>query len=163
MTPVRAVYDAMIILQGCGSPGGVSRRCLELAEAGAVEVCLSPAVWDEMEEVMGRSEVRVRFPRLGSVRATELLEAVRHRALMFTNVPRAFPLPRDADDEAYTNLAIAAAAPFLVTWNDRHLTYLMRRDTPEGLEFCRRFPDLRIVNPPTFVREIEGLRGGATP
>jgi len=41
-----------------------------------------------------------------------------------------------------------------VTWNNMHLTYLMRRDTPEGVEFCGRFPSLRIVDPPTFLDEI---------
>jgi hypothetical protein len=48
----------------------------------------------------------------------------------------------------------AAGAEFLVTWNEQHLTYLMTRDTPEGVEFCRRFPRLKIVDLPTFLREI---------
>jgi putative PIN family toxin of toxin-antitoxin system len=157
--PVRAVYDAMVVLQGCGSPAGVSRRCLESVESGAVQLCLSPAVLGEIDEVLTRPEIRRRFPRIESARANELLDSLRRNALMLTDVPNVFPLSRDPDDQAYTDLAIAAAATYLVTWNDRHLTYLMRQDTPEGVEFCRRFPLIRIVDPPTFVREFLGRQG----
>jgi uncharacterized protein len=76
------------------------------------------------------------------------------RAILLENVPQAFRLPRDPKDEPYVDLAIAAKAAFLVTWNDRHLTYLMRKDTPEGINFCQRFPDVRIVNPIEFVSAI---------
>ena len=76
-------------------------------------------------------------------------------AHLVENVPDVFALPRDPKDEPYVNLAISAAASYLVTWNERHLGYLMRQDTPEGREFCRRFPNLKIVDPPTFVREVE--------
>jgi predicted nucleic acid-binding protein len=58
-------------------------------------------------------------------------------------------------DEPYINLAIEAKVRYLVTWNDRHLTYLMRKDTPEGRDFCLRFPGVKIVDPPTYVREIQ--------
>ena len=36
-------------------------------------------------------------------------------------------------------------------------TYLMRHDTPEGAEFCRRFPSVKIADPPTFLREMEQM------
>ena len=62
-----------------------------------------------------------------------------------------------ADRVAMTRLAIAADAKFLVTWNDRHLTYLMRQETPEGAEFRGRFPNLTIMDPPTFLAEIRRL------
>jgi hypothetical protein len=44
-----------------------------------------------------------------------------------------------------------------VTWNDRHLTYLMQQDTAEGRDFCRRFPLLKIVSPPAFLQELTRL------
>lgn len=61
-------------------------------------------------------------------------------------------MPRDPKDEPYLNLAIESKARFLVTWNEKHLTYLMNKDTPEGLDFCARFPDLIILDPPAFMR-----------
>ena len=66
------------------------------------------------------------------------------------------------DDEPYTNLAIAADAKYLVTWNDRHLTYLMRQDTPEGIEFCQRFSNLQIVDFSTFLSEMRKVVGERT-
>lgn len=68
--------------------------------------------------------------------------------------PQAFALPRDPKDEPYTNLSVAVSATYLVTWNQRHLTYLMQQDTPEGRQFCQRFPLLKIVSPPGFLEAL---------
>jgi predicted nucleic acid-binding protein len=57
-------------------------------------------------------------------------------------------------DDGTVQLCLSPGVLALVTWNDRHLTYLMRQETPEGIEFCQRFPSLRIVDPPTFLDEI---------
>jgi predicted nucleic acid-binding protein len=70
-------------------------------------------------------------------------------------VPIVFRLPRDPNDEPILNLAIAAGATHLVTWNHRHLGYLMEGDTREGRDFCRRFRKLQIVNPKQFIDEID--------
>jgi predicted nucleic acid-binding protein len=66
-----------------------------------------------------------------------------------------FSLLRDPKDEPYIDLAVAAKAACLVTWNDRHLTYLMRQDTPEGIDFCRRFSTLQILTPPAFLAALK--------
>ena len=63
-------------------------------------------------------------------------------------------LPRDPDDEPYLNLALEADAQFLVT-RDRDLLDLMRSDTKEGRDSQSRFPDLKIVDPVMFMKEIE--------
>jgi len=54
----------------------------------------------------------------------------------------------------YIDLAVAAGAHYLCTWNERHLTYLMKQDTPEGLEFCRRYPNLKILDPPAVLAAL---------
>jgi predicted nucleic acid-binding protein len=114
-------------------------------------------VLTEIDDVLHRPEIRRKFPLIDSLAAETLLRTTRNKSILLAEVPKAFSLPRDPDDEPYTDLAIAAEAKFLVTWNDRHLTYLMRQDTPEGIEFCRRFPTLQIVDPPTFLAEIRQL------
>jgi predicted nucleic acid-binding protein len=108
--------------------------------------------------VLARPNLVAKFPLLTSAESQTLLRSLRAKALLFTNVPNVFKLPRDPDDEPYTDLAIAADAQYLVTWNERHLTYLMKADTPEGQEFCKKFPNLRIVDPPMLVREIESAQ-----
>ena len=83
------------------------------------------------------------------------MSEVESTGVMVNPPPRVFVLPRDPDDEPLIDLAVAGAADHLVTWNDRHLTYLMRGDTPEGRDFCKRFPALRIVSPPEFLASLE--------
>ncbi len=82
-------------------------------------------------------------------------------AVLIPTPPPIFILPRDPKDEPYTNLAVAAQAKYLVTWNDRHLTYLMKADTPEGRDFCQKFPFLNILSPPAFLQQL-ALRNRST-
>ena len=156
-TSVRVVYDCVVFLQGVGRRGNAARKSLDLVDDGTVHLCLSPDVLAEIEDVLQRPEILRRFPLIESQDSQTLLRTARNKALLLAEVPKAFSLPRDPDDEPYTDLAIAAEAKFLVTWNDRHLTYLMRQETPEGVEFCRRFPNVRIVDPPTFLAEIRHM------
>jgi predicted nucleic acid-binding protein len=83
-----------------------------------------------------------------------LVSEIVSRAALVHIVPPTLALPRDPKDEWLIDLAVAGGAAFIVTWNERHLTYLMKRDTPEGIEFHRRFPHLRIVSPPDFLAAI---------
>jgi putative PIN family toxin of toxin-antitoxin system len=154
VSPIRVVYDCVVFLQGVGRRANAARKCLDLVDDGSVQLCLSADVLAEIDDVLHRPEILRKFPLLTSADSQTLLRTTRNKALIFANVPKSFSLPRDPDDESYTDLAIAADAKYLVTWNDRHLTYLMRQETPEGGEFCRRFPNLKIVDPPTFLERI---------
>jgi putative PIN family toxin of toxin-antitoxin system len=149
----------VVFLQGAGRRGNAARKCLDLIDDGVVELCLSADVLKEIEEVLHRPEILQKFPLIASEDSQTLLRAARSKSLLLVNPPKAFTLPRDPDDEAYIDLAVAANANYLVTWNDRHLTYLMRQDTPEGIEFCRRFPNLKITDPPTFLHDIRVILG----
>ena len=120
--PVRAVYDCVVFLQGVGRRGNAARKCLNLVDDGTVQLCLSRDVLAEIDDVLHRPEILRRFPLIDSEDSQTLLRTARNKALLLADVPKAFRLPRDPDDEPYTNLAIAADAKFLVTWNDRHLT-----------------------------------------
>ncbi|HEV8292518.1 MAG TPA: hypothetical protein VGP94_11375 [Tepidisphaeraceae bacterium] len=108
----------------------------------------SDALLDEARSVPMRPELTRRYSRLTQERVEAFISAARAVS----------SLPRDRKDELCTDLAIAASARYLVTWNERHLTYLMKRDTPEGKEFCQRFPQLTILNPPAFLHELERNR-----
>jgi putative PIN family toxin of toxin-antitoxin system len=132
-------------------------------DCGAVHLCLSPDVLAEIDDVLHRPEILRRFPLINSKSSQTLLRTARNKSILLASVPKVFPLPRDPDDEPYTDLAVAADAKYLVTGNDRHLTYLMRQDTPEGIDFCRRFPNLEIVDPPTFLAEIRRLSPSVAP
>jgi len=120
--PIRVVNDCVVFLQGVGRRGNAARKCLDLVDDGTVQLCVSPDVLAEIDDVLHRPEILRRFPLIDSEDSQTLLRTARNKALLLADVPKAFRLPRDPDDEPYTNLAIAADAKFLVTWNDRHLT-----------------------------------------
>ena len=153
-SPVRVVYDCVVFLQGAGRRNSASRKCLDLVDSGTVQLCLSPEVLAEIDDVLHRPELLRKFPLIKTEDSQSLLRTARGKSLLLSTVARVFHLPRDPDDEAYIDLAVAADAKYLVTWNERHLTYLMQQNTPEGVDFCRRFPGLKIVDPPRFLREI---------
>ena len=67
-------------------------------------------------------------------------------------MPLQFPYPRDPKDELYLNLAIAAGARYLVSW-DNDLLDLMA-DNPDGTAFRGRFPGLMVLTPVAFLREL---------
>ena len=150
---VRAVYDCMIFVQAALRPQRV-HATMGLVEDGAVTLCVSPAILDEVQDVLARPTMRAKFPALTPDAVARFLEGVIARARLVADVPSAFALPRDPKDEPYVNLAIAAQPCHLVTWNDRHLTYLTRRDTPEGIDFCARHPGVVILDPPQFVQHV---------
>jgi putative PIN family toxin of toxin-antitoxin system len=151
--PIPVVYDCMIFLQAVARPSRVHGTMRVLQES-RIELCISPDIVAELGDVLNRPELLEKFPELRPTRVRVFFDDILARARMHANVPRVFSLPRDKKDEPYINLAIAADAPFLVTWNDRHLTYLMREDSPEGREFRSRYPQIKIVDPPAFLRSL---------
>jgi len=101
-----------------------------------------------------RPRLRAKFPALTPQAVQAFLADVLRQAHSITDVPKAYCLPRDPKDEKYINLAIASGARYLVS-RDKDLLDLMNEQTPEGRDFRRRFPDLRIIDPPTFVHEMD--------
>ena len=154
--PVRAVYDCMIFLQAAANPSRV-HSTLRLVHSGEVLLYVSAEIVNEVRDVLTRPEIRAKFPALTAEHVDVFLNDILSFSRLVDDVPKVFSLPRDPKDEPYVNLSIRVDAQYLVTWNERHLTYLMRQDTPEGRDFCRRFPQLKIVDPPTFVRECHDL------
>jgi predicted nucleic acid-binding protein len=123
-------------------------------KAGAAVLFLSDAVLAEVREVPLRPELTRRYRHLTPERVAAFVADVQASAVHVGIPSKAFPLPRDPDDEPFIDLAVAVGAQYLVTWNARHLTYLMTEDAAEAKEFRQRFPTLRILSPVDFLREI---------
>ena len=121
-------------------------------------VLLSPKTLAEGSDILLRPVVRRKFKSLTNEQVRRFFSKVESFSETLPEPPQAFTLPRDPKDEIYTNLAIAGGAEYLVSWNERHLNYLMKRDTPEGKDFCARYPSLKIVTPVEF---LEALRASS--
>jgi len=133
---------------------GPAVTCLKQFEEGRFPLAVSLEILAELHDVLTRSSLRQRFPLLTKERADRLIELLLLKGKLFRNVPKRFELPRDPGDEPYVNLAIEAGAQFLVT-RDRDLLDLMEWDKEEGRYFRSRFPQLKILDPVSFLEEIE--------
>lgn len=154
-SPVRAVLDTVVYVQALISGRGPASAVFDRLRAAGFILLLSEAVLAEVRDVPLRPALRSRFRHLTEERVDAFVTEVTGLAVMVPRPARALSLPRDPKDEPLIDLAVAGRAQFLVTWNHKHLTYLMAGDTPEGREFLRRFPSLTIVSPVEFLRALD--------
>jgi putative PIN family toxin of toxin-antitoxin system len=118
---------------------------------------VSEQVLDEVRDVLNRPEIVRKFPHLTPTRAALFLDRVERQAARGSDVPVVFHHERDPKDERYVNLALAAAARFLVTW-DRHLLDLMDERHADSQAFRASYPHLRIVSPVGLLHELTSQR-----
>lgn len=152
--PYLAVFDCVTIVQSLISETGPAVRCIELFEQGRVSLAVSREVLAEIGDVLSRSRLRERYPDLTDQRVEWLIALLVHKGRLFRRVKRRYKYQRDPSDEPYVDLAIEAQADFLVT-RDRDLLDLMKWESEEGRAFQKRFRRLKIVDPVTFLHEIE--------
>lgn len=149
----RVIFDCMVFLQGAARKTSPARACLNLAEEGFVELCLSAAILAEVKDVLTRPETRKRFPDLTIPDVEEFLANISSQAMIYLNVPEEFRYARDPKDEPYVNLALVARAKYLVT-RDSDLLDLMDESTEEGRAFRFKYPFLTILDPVAFLKKM---------
>jgi putative PIN family toxin of toxin-antitoxin system len=145
----KAVFDAMVFLPAVANPSGPSGACLAHVRLGTLALITSPETIAELRGLLARPNIRKKFPHLSRELADAFLAEVGRMSTSIDNVPRLFAYPRDPKDEPYINLAIAAGADYL-TSRDNDLLDLMKDP-----DFTARFPDIRVVDPASLLREIE--------
>jgi putative PIN family toxin of toxin-antitoxin system len=154
----RAVFDCMVFLQEAARDTGPAAASLQQVREGLVELFLSPQLVGEVRDVLTRPRTQQKFPDLTPERVEVFLRDVEGMARMLAEVPGVFTYPRDPKDELYVNLALAAGARYLVTW-DHDLLDLMNEQTPEGQDFRGRFPGLIILTPVAFLSALSPSPG----
>jgi putative PIN family toxin of toxin-antitoxin system len=153
MTPTAAVFDCMVYLQAAARAAGPARVCLDLAKDGQISLFVSPATRAELADVLNRPKVRQKFRSLTADAVAVFLADMDRLTTTIDNIPEAAALPRDPKDAPYLNLALAARAAYLVTW-DQDLLDLMNEDLPAGKDFRRQYPTLTILSPVAFLDEL---------
>ena len=152
---VHVVFDCVVCLQGAARESGPAGACFRLMSEGHITVYASHATLAEIVDVLHRPKVRQRFKTLTPERVGAFLRELRSSVVLVDAVPQVFNFPRDPDDQAYVDLALAAGAKYLLTW-DKDLLDLME-ENPAGAAFRSDFPNLHIVTPPAFLREIASV------
>jgi putative PIN family toxin of toxin-antitoxin system len=157
----------MIVLHAAVSPRGPAHAVYRLFEDGALRLFVSEESLEDIADVLTRPAVTRKFGSLTADRVAEQLQQLRTYARPKPDVPRVFVCQRDPKDERYANLAIAAGARYLVTW-DRDLLDLMDESLPDGRAFRAANPALLILTPPDLIRALratdaQGLQPGPAP
>ena len=151
-TPVKAVFDCNVFLQGLANPLGPAGQCLQAVWDGRVQLFVDQKVIDELTGVVNRPATSRKFRTL-SARLPRLLEQLQTLAVNLDEVPERFSLSRDPDDAHYVDLAIASGALLVVT-RDKDLLDLTREESVEGRALHNSYPDFRILTPPQFLATL---------
>jgi len=106
--PPRVVFDCMVFLQGSARQTSPAKACLDLAENGFVQLCLSAEIVAEVQDVLTRPEVQRKFPALIPMDVEAFIARISMAAVHFLNVPAEFHYERDPKDTPYINLALVA-------------------------------------------------------
>ena len=111
---IRVVLDTNVLVSALLQPLGPSAQIFLLALAGAIQLCVSGAIYAEYEEVINRPRFKL---DQGTITAT--LQTIREKALWVrpTQSIQAFS---DPDDDIFLECAFAAGAEYLVTGNWKH-------------------------------------------
>ena len=110
---MRIVLDTNVLVSGLLNPYGPPGQIVEMAASGELSLCFDARILGEYRAVLLRPKFGFR-PNHVEV----LLEQIQAVGESVAASPLPHPLP-DRDDEAFLEVAIAAAAEYLVTGNPR--------------------------------------------
>ena len=145
MNPPRVVYDTMVFLQSAVRTDR-THATMRAARDGRVTLCISAALIAELRDVLSRAPMIAKFPALTPQRLADFLEEITLIATHIDLVPKTFTWPHHPGDDHVFNLAIAAQAQHLVTWESRSLALPASTD-PAAAELKRLAPTLSIITP----------------
>lgn len=111
---IRVVLDTNVIVSALLQPVGPPAQVFVLAIGGALQLCVSAAIYAEYEEVISRP----RFQRTDEIIAGTL-RAIREKGFWVRPATRLRVCP-DPEDDIFLECAQAAHAEYLVTGNLKH-------------------------------------------
>lgn len=138
---MRLVIDTNVMLSGLlwrGAP----HRLMEQAHSGAVSLVSSPALLEELGDVLAREKFAGILARSGCT-ANQILDDIQRLAHLVTPLPLPEPVCCDPDDDAVLAVALAAQADLIVSGDDDLLALQSFRGIPivdpvEALSLCAK-------------------------
>jgi uncharacterized protein len=135
------VLDTNVFVGACMGTGA-SSKLIELCIQGKITPTMGSALLAEYEDVLSR-EILFKNCRLSLAQREELLDIFLDSCKWVKTYFSWRPNLRDEGDNHVVELAVAAAATHIVTWNTRDFA---------SMEL--RFPLLRYNTPPEFLKEL---------
>ena len=106
-----------------------------------------------MQNLLTRPELQAKYKSLTPYHVNAVLSRIRHFVDWIETPPKRFTLPGHEKDDHLFNLAIAAKASYLVTFEKRILA-LQHAKTAEARRLHSLAPVLEILDPPTFAKRL---------
>lgn len=142
MSALRVVLDANLLVSCLLTQGKTISRIIDYWERGDIMVIVSPAIIDEMTEVVQRLRLRSQM----SADPQLLIELLSSEATI-TSGDLVFPgASRDPKDDKYLACAVEGGADYIVSGDEDLLT-------------LGSFRGVAIVRPADFVRLLEFAKG----
>ena len=133
---MRVVLDPNVLVSAAISPAGPPRQILTAWTNERFDLIVSPAVLDELADVLARPKLE-RF--ITTAIAVAFIDGLATDAIIVADPPDPPSVSPDPDDDYLIALALAAGADYLVS-GDRHLLELTEPDPP--ILTPRQFLDL---------------------
>ena len=137
MAKVRVVPDTNVYISALLWTG-IPHRLLRLAEADALTLVTTPAIMEELREVLGRAKFTLRIRTL-QTSVAELMESLLSVVEVIPDLAIEPVIKRDPDDDKILACAVTAQAEWLISGDD-HLLSL------------ERYKGIPIVTPSQFSR-----------
>lgn len=140
---IRAVLDANVVISAYLNIGGKPARVLSLARRNSIEICLSPQIIREIVETL----LKPRLVRIHKDKREDVLafaKALTEIATITPGILEVTAVKDDPDDNKILACAVEGRVDFIIS-GDHHLTDL------------KEYKNIRIVNPDTFLKLIEGV------
>ncbi|MCI0423846.1 MAG: putative toxin-antitoxin system toxin component, PIN family [Acidobacteria bacterium] len=155
--PLGIVCDCMVFLQAVANDDSPAAKILDLMDAREIRLYVSERILREAREVMSRPRLRAKLPGLTDERVEALFLRLEKQAFWLREIPDKFDFRRDPKDAPYVNLAVAAAADFIIS-RDHDLLDLTSGHDDDSKEFRQRFRPLKVITPETLLAEVERSR-----
>ncbi len=135
------VIDTNVFVGACMGTGA-SAKIIELCLQGKLQAAMGAVLLAEYEDVMSRASL-FKACRLNTAQREELLDIFLDSCKWVKTYFSWRPNLRDEGDNHVVELAVAAAASHILTWNTRDFA---------SMEL--RFPLLQYCTPPEFLKEL---------
>lgn len=128
MAKIRVVPDTNVYVSALLWTG-IPHRLLRMAEAEELALVTTPAIMEELREVLGRPKFRLRIRTL-QTSVAELMESVLSLVEVIPDLPIEPVIKRDPDDDKILACAAAAQAEWLISGDDHLLSVKLYKGIP---------------------------------
>lgn len=133
---MRVVLDTNVFVSGLLWPG-TSHKLLQLAEDKKITLCITPAILEELHQVLNRPKFNSRI-KLSLTSPEELIAAISKLSLFFPDIKIPHIVKDDPDDDKLIAYAEVSDAKYIVT-GDPHLLKITK------------YRNISIVTPQKFL------------